>query len=418
MLHLIRMLICAAWPCCWTVAPEALTLEDALAQAERHLPALKAADARVGSRDELYKASLSPYLPTLDAATTQEKIKQNSRSFDLSTYDATLSYTLYDGGRRRADRNIARLNRDSEREQRGITLLDLQFDVKSSFFSTIARRDVLGHRRAQVEDSRKGLEVAQGRYELGVAKLSDVLQSSVRYEQSKFSLGQAEGELQKSLAQVNSLLGRSLNEDFDLVGDLELLTAMPGMERLAQAVVDRPEIKQSENAVQVAKNLKTRQLNEYLPTVTANASYGRSEANRFISDLEDTSVGIRATWNIFELGKFYRTRSAGFDLQVTRENLDETVRQILLELRKAYEDYLTASRNVRVAEEQLRQAEHNYAQTFGEYRIGKTDIIALVAAEIALSNAREQHTVSKLNLILARTLIERATGVERIDLLQ
>ena len=266
-----------------------------------------------------------------------------------------------------------------------------------------------------MEDSRKDLEVARGRYELGVAKLSDVLQSSVRFEQSKFSLVEAEGELKKSMAQLNSLLGRPLETEYDLAGELEPRVSLPDPERLGQAALRRPEIKQSEYAVEAARNLKTRQFSEYLPVITANASYNKSEANRFVSDLEDKAIGIRATWNIFELGKFYRTRSAEFDLRVTRDNLDETIRRLLLELRLAYEDYVTASRNVDVAEEQLKQAEHNYAQTFGEYRIGKADIIALVAAEIALSNAREQQTLSRLSIILAKALIERATGVEHIE---
>lgn len=421
-MHVFRRMICAGcligFLCTWPGAVRALTLEEAMEQAEGSLPALKAADGRVGSREALYKASLSPYLPTLDVATIQEKRKQNSLSFDQSTYDITMAYTLYDGGRRRADRNIARLSRDSEKEERARTLLDLQFDVKSAFFSTIARRDILQHRKVQVEDSRKDYEVAQGRNELGVAKLSDVLQSSVRFEQSKFNLVQGEGELQKSLAELNSLLGRSLETEYDLAGDLESRVSMPDPDRLGRAVLDRPEIRQSEYAVDVARNNKTRQLSEYLPIVTASASYNKLEANRLISSLEDKSIGITAAWNIFELGKFYRTKAAGFDVQVTRENLEETIRQLLLELRVAYEDFVTASRNVLVAEEQLKQAEHNYAQTFGEYKIGKSDIIALVASGIALSNAREQHTVTKLNLVLAKTLIERATGMERIELLE
>ncbi len=421
-MHVFRRMICAGcligFLCTWPGAVRALTLEEAMEQAEGSLPALKAADGRVGSREALYKASLSPYLPTLDVATIQEKRKQNSLSFDQSTYDITMAYTLYDGGRRRADRNIARLSRDSEKEERARTLLDLQFDVKSAFFSTIARRDILQHRKVQVEDSRKDYEVAQGRNELGVAKLSDVLQSSVRFEQSKFNLVQGEGELQKSLAELNSLLGRSLETEYDLAGDLESRVSMPDPDRLGRAVLERPEIRQSEYAVDVARNNKTRQLSEYLPIVTASASYNKLEANRLISSLEDKSIGITATWNIFELGKFYRTKAVGFDVQVTRENLEETIRQLILELRVAYEDFVTASRNVLVAEEQLKQAEHNYAQTFGEYKIGKSDIIALVASGIALSNAREQHTVTKLNLVLAKTLIERATGMERIELLE
>jgi outer membrane protein TolC len=402
----------------WPPSSRALTLEEALDLAEASLPALKAADGRVGSREALYKASLSPYFPTLDVATNQEKRKQNSLSFDRSIYDITMSYTLYDGGRRRADRNIARLSRDSEREERARTLLDLQFDVKSAFFSTIARRDILEHRKVQVEDSRKDYEVAQGRNELGVAKLSDVLQSSVRYEQSKFNLVKAEGELQKSISELNSLLGRSLETHYDLTGELQSRVTIPELQRLGAAVLERPEIKQSEYAVEVARNSKTRQLSEYLPTITADASYNKSEANRLIRTLEDKSIGITATWNIFELGKFYRTKAAGFDIRVTKDNLDETIRRLLLELRVAYEDFVTASRNILVAEEQLKQAEYNYAQTFGEYKIGKSDIIALVAAEIALSNAREQRTVSQLSLVLARTLIERATGVARIESLE
>jgi outer membrane protein len=396
----------------------ALTLEESLVLAEKNLPALKAASGRVDSSEALYKASLSPYLPTLDVATTQEKRKQSSNSFDLSTYDVTMSYTLFDGGRRRADRNIARLSRDTQKEGRAITLLDLQFDVKAAFFITIARRDILKHRTVEVEDSRKDHEVAQGRYELGVAKLSDVLQSSVRFEQSKFNLVQAEGELRKSLAEVNSLLGRSMDTEYDLVGDLDSCIAMPGLERLGQAVLLRPEIRQAEYAVETAKSNKARQLSEYFPTVTANASYNKTEPSSVIATLEDKSVGIAASWNIFELGKFYRTRSAGFDINVTRDNLDETIRTLLLDLRRAYEDFVTAAKNISVAEEQLKQANHNYAQSFGEYKIGKSDIIALVAAEIALSNAREQHTTSRLNLILAKTLLERATGVDRIESLQ
>jgi outer membrane protein len=400
-----------------TLVP-ALTLEESLVLAEKNLPALKAASGRVDSSEALYKASLSPYLPTLDVATTQEKRKQNSHSFDLSTYDVTMSYTLFDGGRRRADRNIARLSRDSQKEGRAITLLDLQFDVKAAFFITVARRDILKHRTVEVEDSRKDHEVAQGRYELGVAKLSDVLQSSVRFEQSKFNLVQAEGEIRKSLAEVNSLLGRPLDTEYDLVGELDTRITMPGLDRLGQAVLQRPEIKQAEYAVETAKSNKARQLSEYLPTVTANASYNKTEPSSVITTLEDKSIGIAANWNIFELGKFYRTRSAGFDINVTRGTLDETIRTLLLDLRRAYEDFVTAAKNISVAEEQLKQADHNYAQTFGEYKIGKSDIIALVAAEIALSNAREQHTTSRLNLILAKTLLERATGVDRIESLQ
>ncbi|MCC6345971.1 MAG: TolC family protein, partial [Nitrospirales bacterium] len=61
--------------------------------------------------------------------------------------------------------------------------------------------------------------------------------------------------------------------------------------------------------------------------------------------------------------------------------------------------------------EQLRQAEHNYDQAFGEYKVGKGDILSLVQAESLLSNAREQLISSRLSRILAKVLLERTAGI-------
>ncbi|MCU0530836.1 MAG: TolC family protein, partial [Syntrophales bacterium] len=77
-----------------------------------------------------------------------------------------------------------------------------------------------------------------------------------------------------------------------------------------------------------------------------------------------------------------------------------------------------ASRNVNVAEEQLKQALQNYDQAFGEYKVGKGDILSVVFAETLLAQAREQDVQAKLNLYLAKALLERVSGIERLDALQ
>jgi outer membrane protein TolC len=90
-------------------------------------------------------------------------------------------------------------------------------------------------------------------------------------------------------------------------------------------------------------------------------------------------------------------------------------RQISLEVYKAYEDFITASNKLHVARQQLRQAEHSYEQAFGEYRVGRADILSLVKAGSQLSDAMEQLIASKLNLILSRVMIERVAGIERLE---
>ncbi|MBU2234051.1 MAG: TolC family protein, partial [Proteobacteria bacterium] len=116
-------------------------------------------------------------------------------------------------------------------------------------------------------------------------------------------------------------------------------------------------------------------------------------------------------WNIFELGKFYRAKSARIEMAVSEENIRELKRQLLLECRKAYEDLMTAVRNETVAAQQLRQSEQNYEQAFGEYKVGKGDILSLVQAESLLAVAREQFISARMNAVLAKALLERVAGI-------
>ncbi|NLI32656.1 MAG: TolC family protein [Deltaproteobacteria bacterium] len=410
LLVLLLSLFVPGSPCC------SMPLDDAISMAKDNLPSFKAAKIKLSSEEALYDASLGPYFPSLDGATTQEKHDTNLGEYDLSAYDLSLSYTLFDGGRRHANRNIARLNRDNSREEVTRSLLELEFAVKSAFYAAMARKEILEHRKVQLQDAEKDYEIAQGRNRFGVAKLSDVLQASVRFEQARFTLTRAEGELKNAVADLNSLLGRPLESPYDLEGSLDFQFTVPSIERLSELTLKRPEIRQAENSVGISKYNKSLETSAFFPDVSAVASYSRQEGglSSFSSD-DDRSIGIRATWNIFELGKFYRRKSAQFDINVSRENLQESIRQVLLELRKAYNDFITTSENIGVAQEQLKQAEQNYSQAFGEYRVGKGDILSLVQAESSLALVRVQYTTARLDLMLSKALLERASGIQKLE---
>jgi outer membrane protein TolC len=163
--------------------------------------------------------------------------------------------------------------------------------------------------------------------------------------------------------------------------------------------------------------LKTAQKNlslswaDFYPSLSANLSYGRSDAGTLGTRMvEDKSIGATVSWNIFELGKFYRKKSAGIEIAVSEENIKEMKRQLLLDCRKGWEDLSTAVRNEAVAGEQLRQASQNYEQAFGEYKVGVGDILSLVQAESLLAGAREQLINAQANVALATALLEKISG--------
>lgn len=394
----------------------ALTLDEAISLALKNLPAYQAALKKVQSSEALYKASYGPYLPSVDVGGSQQWHDTTTRNYDTTNGDAAVSLTLFDGFKREANRNIAKYNLGTDQEELRKSRLQVDFDVKVSFYTALAAREILDHRKKQLENANTDYEVAEGRYRFGVAKLSDVLQASVRLEQAKFNLIQAEGNVIKALSELSSLIGKSFDEPYELEGTLDAPKVAPEEKVLAELVLQRPEIRQFEYSVKRAESNRTLSYSPFYPTLSASAVYSRtSNSISTGSSFEDRAALLTASWNLFELGKFYRAKSARIDVGISADNLKETERQLLLDLRKNYENFLTAAKNVDVAATQLKQAQQNYDQAFGEYKVGKGDILSLVVAEGLLQTAREQVTTARLNLILSRSLLERNAGVESLD---
>ncbi|MBE0426674.1 MAG: TolC family protein [Nitrospirae bacterium] len=396
-----------------------LTLDEAISLAKETLPSYKASHLRVKSTEALYNASLSPYLPRLDASAYYQRLFTSSNEYNTRIHDLTLSYNLFDWGNRKANRNIARLNLDISKEDLRRSLLDLEFEVKLAYYTAIAMRETIEHRKIQLRDAQKDFEVADGRYKFGVAKLSDVLHASVRLEQAKFNLVQAEGDHLKALSELNSLIGKSLDSTYIIEGRLDLEVPVPDIERISKAALQRPEIKQAEDFLKISENNKSAILSSFFPAFSVGAAYTKTGGDTLRSSFsEEKTAFIAATWNIFELGKFFNLRSSKMEIQVSIENLDELKRQLLLDVYKTYEDFITALNKLSVAKQQLEQAEHNYSEAFAEYKVGKADILSLVQAESLLANAREQLINSRLNIILSKSLLERVAGVKSLELFQ
>jgi outer membrane protein TolC len=399
----------------------ALALEDAISLALKNLPAYQAVLKKVQSSEALYKASYGPYLPSVDVGGSQQWHDTTLGNYDTTNSDASISLTLFDGFKREANRNIAKYNLGTDEEELRRGRLQVGFDVKVSFYTVIATREILDHRKKQLENAKTDFEVAEGRYKFGVAKLSDVLQASVRLEQAKFNLIQGEGNVIKALSELSSLIGKRFDESYEIEGTLETSKEAPEEKILADLVLQRPEVRQFEYAIRKAESIKTLSYSPFYPTLTASAVYSRTgealgtTTYGALSSFEDRAALLTASWNIFELGKFFRAKAASIDVGISIDNLKELERQLLLDLRRSYENFLTAAKNVDVAATQLKQAQQNYDQAFGEYKVGKGDILALVVAEGLLQTAREQMTTSRLNLILSRSLLERNAGVESLD---
>ena len=397
-----------------------LTIADAIIIAKKKFPSYKASVIKVRSSESLYKASLSPFLPTLGISGAQEHLDRSSDAYDLSNYNASLAYTLFDGGRRKANRNIARLNLESDQEETRKNLMNLEFNVKVMYYKAMAKKELLEQRNLQLKDAQKDYEIAKARHKFGLALRSDVLQSLVRHKQALFDLRKAKGDLAQSLYDLNSLLGRRMDTLYDLQDNVNLKVDLPDKEKLVQIAFGRPAAQQALYLVEISENNQAVSESEFYPSFYFDLSYDNLESYKEYSDFssENKTAAITAKWNIFEFGKYYRKKSFKFETGVFLEKLNDVKRLISLEVYKSCEEYLTSLESLSLADQQLAAAQFNYNQAVGEYKSGKGDILSLIQAESLLSEARNQVSASWLELAVSKAAVERAAGVRDLESMQ
>lgn len=414
--HVLKFFPAVIWILTGTYA-YGLTLEQAISFAEKNLPSYKAKILQVNSRKNLYKASLSPYIPSLDVSGINENINTSSENYDIYSYNTSLSYTLFDGGKRKSEKDISRLNFNSSMEDRRDFLINLQYNVKVLFFTAMSQKEILKQRKMQLNDAAKNYEIAKTRYQVGKALRSDMLKASVSLSQSKFDLKKAEGESAKSMYDLNSFTGRPLDTVYDLEYSAGAKPFMPEKNILERMAMEKPVAVKAENDVKISENNIFIDKSAYYPNLSFNLNHAGSETFNESGDKssENRSVALTANWNLFKWDKHYKKKSSTFETSAQKMQLSEIKRLLILEINKRYEDYKTSIESLALAKQQLIEAQFSYDQALGEYMAGKGDILSLITSATLLSDARILASRSRLDFALSKAALELAAGIEKIE---
>ncbi len=196
------------------VEPLPLGREELVATALRLGPAVTSAEAAVEAAEAAIAAARSSYLPTLSFsggyAWSNERFPPSNRSWRLSLQG---SYPLFNGFQRETQLWRAQTQAEVAGAQERAARLALQADVDAAFSTLRSALGGIDLAEQTVELSREDLRVTQERYRLGLATILDLQSSQITLEQAEVDLINRRFDYQIGLAQLESLLGRSLRED-------------------------------------------------------------------------------------------------------------------------------------------------------------------------------------------------------------
>jgi outer membrane protein TolC len=252
------------------------------------------------------------------------------------------------------------------------------------------------------------------RYREGVVAKSDILASTVSLADAKQNYVTTRGEYEKSLANLNNIIGLPTETPLLIRDETNYTTYEPTEESCVEyALENRPDyfsaeyaIKQAEAAIKIAEA-------DRKPRVDASISKTAEGDKIFNSDTRRSwQAGLTLQWNIFDNG----VTSAGVNEMRARLRKSQAIAtqiadSIRLEVHNDYIDLRTAEENIATTKIAVARAEEDYHLAQIRYTEGVGTNLEVIDAQEKLTQARTNYFSAFYSYYVAKASLEKAMGV-------
>jgi TolC family type I secretion outer membrane protein len=417
----------SASPCAAPLPAAAISLTDVVDRALCANPQTREAWANARVRAAEVGVARSAFLPSLDASVSWNSTNPDSAftvadGWRSSTRAAaTLSYLLYDFGRRDAELESARELLFAANATQESIVQQVFLQAVSAYYQVQAAEAALAAARASEQSSLEGLNAAQARYSVGAGTPADRLQAQTAHSQAVLDRIRAEGALRNASGTLANVMGLDANRPLALA---PAAAGLPDLEReqdigalIAQARGRRPDLAASSARARAAEADIRAAEAAGRPSVTLGAGPTFSDPSG--GGLTDSStVGVTLSIPLFTgFRDTYRIAGARAQAEATAAARDRVDLQVTLDVWQAYQSLTTESQAVKSSDDLLASALEAEQVALGRYRAGVGSILDVLNAQAALASARQQRVQASLNWNVARVSLAQSIGALDYDLI-
>ncbi|HWR53851.1 MAG TPA: TolC family protein [Bryobacteraceae bacterium] len=412
-----------------TATPETLdlTMEGALSRALRYNLALTEGSENVRIQRAARLRALSLLLPNVAARPSIAGQQVNLAAFGFSGFPGMPSvvgpFNVYDA---RGSASVTLLNvRDlgnyrAAREE----VAAAEFAVKDAreqvvvivttlYLQAVAGTARVEAQRSQVATAGAAYRQALARKDAGTVPGIDVLRAQVQWQAEQQQLIFYEGEFEKQKLNLARAIGLPPGQTFRLADGAPYTPLPPDTtleSTLDRAYRERSDYRAAEALVRAAELSKSAARAGFLPSAGVDANYGvigNSPARMHGS----FSVAAAVNIPIFQGGRVRAdVEAADAALRQRRAELDDLRGKIDAEVRTAFVDLTSASRQVDVAVQNTALARQQLEQAQDRFAAGVTNNLEVVQAQQAVALANENHIAALYAFNAAKAALVRARG--------
>ena len=423
----------------WLTRP--LSLVDALNTALEQNAAILEAKNDLESSRGLVVETRAVALPQLQA-TSQYKYTQDSaiegvtfNNYTLSTPDQNwnagiqIVQSIYLGGRLTAAFKAATATEKQALANYETSVADALLNVRLAYYDVLLAAQEITVHEASVNLLTRELDDQQQRLKAGTVPKFNVLRASVAVANERPNLIQARNNYRIAKNNLANLLGYNLPHDVwddiplnltDDFNDAPFQINLP--DAIQQALARRTELASLRKSVELQQLNIINAKSGYKPSVSVFAGYnwfnqqypeGNEAEVSLAQDYSGWNGGAQLSWNIFDgLLTAGKIKQAKAQYDKSRTVLDDQARQIELQVRTAYSDFLQASETLESQRTVQEEAEEALREARQRAEAGTGTQLDVLDAETSLTQARTTQIQARHDYSAALARFERAVGAD------
>lgn len=271
------------------------------------------------------------------------------------------------------------------------------------------------------EQALKQAEAQAGQAKLfvdaGTAAPVDFMTATARVESMRASVARTRGAVAIAKNTLCTLTGAQPEEVAQIRERVTTLPEPPTRSvdaLLAQALERRPELRAMRKMIGANESLKSAEVAAALPSLSVEGTALYANPNpRYVPPQKEFhgtwEVGATVSWSPNgAVTGYQRGQRAGSEVTRARAELRALEDGVRIEVTQAFEDYQAASAAAGASEAQQRAAEETYRVRLATYRVGAGVQIDLLAADLALTQARLDYVNAVIDARTALARLRRA----------
>ena len=336
--------------------------------------------------------------------------------------------SIYEGGKMVAALRAASVTKQQALAQYQTVIADTLLGARVAYYDVLLAAQQITVHEASVNLLQKELEDQQRRYDAGTVPHFNVLRAEVAVANERPALIRARNNYRITKNNLSNLLGYNLPREIwdDIPLNLtDTLDAAPYQVDLPaaiqQALARRTELVAARKTAELQRLNVVNAKAGYKPTVQVFAGYNWYNAQftqpvELDHDIHGWNAGGQLSWDIFDgmltRGKVVQAKAL---YEKSRTDVDDKGRQIELEVRTAYSDFIEAREVLESQQKVQEQADEALREARARADAGTSTQLDVLDAETSLTQARTTQIQALHDYAVARARLERAIGEDMIQ---